>query len=106
MSSSGEHDSQWKMKARIWPMVIQSWDLSFMQCLYFINTTAYHLGRYEPSSSSTKELHGQSNKSRYDRCDLFKLMTIVTNTESLIGRNNLIRSKIPNHWVGLIHKQF
>ena len=25
----------------------------------FINTTAYHLGRYEPSPPSTKELHGQ-----------------------------------------------
>ena len=24
----------------------------------FINTTAYHLGRYEPSTPSTKELHG------------------------------------------------
>ena len=24
----------------------------------FINTTAYHLGRYEPSPPSTKELHG------------------------------------------------
>ena len=26
----------------------------------FINTTAYHLGRYEPSPRSTKELHGLS----------------------------------------------
>ena len=24
----------------------------------FINTTSYHLGRYEPSSPTTKELHG------------------------------------------------
>ena len=27
---------------------------------YVLNTTAYHLGRYEPSSSSTKELHSLS----------------------------------------------
>ena len=26
---------------------------------HFINTTAYHLGGYEPSSPSTKELHGK-----------------------------------------------
>ena len=25
---------------------------------HFVNTTAYHLCRYEPSSSPTKELHG------------------------------------------------
>ena len=30
--------------------------LSLLFCI-FINTTAYHLGRYEPSPPSTKELH-------------------------------------------------
>ena len=33
--------------------------LSLLFCI-FINTTAYHLGRYEPSPPSTKELHGQT----------------------------------------------
>ena len=30
--------------------------LSLLFCI-FINATAYHLGRYEPSPPSTKELH-------------------------------------------------
>ena len=34
--------------------------LSLLFCI-FINTTAYHLGRYEPSPPSTKELHGPTN---------------------------------------------
>ena len=34
--------------------------LSLLSC-NFINTTAYHLGRYKPSYPSTKELHGCKN---------------------------------------------
>ena len=40
--------------------VKQIWSMSFMHWLYFchfINTTAYHLGRYKPSSLSNRELH-------------------------------------------------
>ena len=32
-------------------------DALFLLFCIFINTTAYHMGRYEPSPSSTKELH-------------------------------------------------
>ena len=46
----------------IYPIVKQIWLLHFMHCLpilywhFFIKTTAYCLGRYEPSAPSTKEL--------------------------------------------------
>ena len=56
-----ERDSKINMKAHICLIVKQIWLLSFMQCLYFwhfTNTTANHLGWYEPSSDFTKELHG------------------------------------------------
>ena len=33
-------------------------DALFLIFCNFMNTTAYHLGRYEPLPSSTKELHG------------------------------------------------
>ena len=33
-------------------------DALFLLFCIFINTTAYHLDRYEPSPPSTKELHG------------------------------------------------
>ena len=48
----------------ICPMVKQMWSLTFMHCLYFwhftqqLNLGAYLLGSCEPSSPSTKELHG------------------------------------------------
>ena len=35
--------------------------LSLLFCI-FINTTSYHLGRYEPSPPSTKELHAVGQK--------------------------------------------
>ena len=38
-------------------------------CLDLSNTTAYHLGQYEPSSLSTKELHalvGNAAKGLYE----------------------------------------
>ena len=35
-------------------------DALFLLFCIFINTTAYHLGRYEPSPPSSKELHGSS----------------------------------------------
>ena len=41
-------------------LVIAIYTLSQLFCK-FINTTAYHLGRYEPSPPSTKELHGCTN---------------------------------------------
>ena len=55
---------QEEKKDRIGPKVKQF----FVMVLYapsvifccLINTTAYHLGRYEPSSPSSKELHGSS----------------------------------------------
>ena len=34
-------------------------DALFLLFCIFINTTAYHLGRYEPSPPSTKELHAR-----------------------------------------------
>ena len=37
-------------------LVIVVYTLSLLLCK-FINTTSYHLGRYEPSPPSTKELH-------------------------------------------------
>ena len=37
-------------------------DALFLLFCIFINTTAYHLGRYEPSPPSTKELHGYANE--------------------------------------------
>ena len=40
-------------------LVIALDTLSLLFCI-FINTTAYQLGRYEPSPPSTKELHGYS----------------------------------------------
>ena len=40
-------------------LVIALYTLSLLFCK-FINTTAYHLGRYEPSSPYTKELHGHT----------------------------------------------
>ena len=33
----------------------------FPKDVFDINTTAYHLGRYEPSSPSTKELSGRNH---------------------------------------------
>ena len=41
-------------------LVIALCTLSLLLCK-FLNTTAYHLSRYKPSSSSTKELHGISS---------------------------------------------
>ena len=38
-------------------LVIALYTLSLLFCK-FINTAAHHLGRYEPSPPSTKELHG------------------------------------------------
>ena len=39
------------------PLVIVIETMSLLFCI-FINTTDYHLGRYEHSPPSTKELHG------------------------------------------------
>ena len=61
-SCNWEHDSYWEMKARVYPIVkqiIALHALSLLLC-YFIFTTAYHLGRYKPSSPSTKEFHGSN----------------------------------------------
>ena len=56
MSSSEEGD-----EGGHWPncqtnLVLVHHELSLLFC-HFINTTAYHFGRYKPSSPSTKELH-------------------------------------------------
>ena len=38
--------------------------LSLLFCI-FVNSTAYHLGRHEPSPPSTKELHGYPDSREY-----------------------------------------
>ena len=52
-------------KARIGPMVNQIWLATVLHALslvfdYLINATAFHWGRYEPSSLSAKELNDPS----------------------------------------------
>ena len=51
------------MKAHIGPIIKRIWILPFKNCLFVltyttINTTAYRLGLYKPTSPPTKELHG------------------------------------------------
>ena len=50
--------------------------LSLLFCI-FINTTAYHLGRHEPSPPSNKELHGS--------VDLYVLTTYGCRFEYHVG---------------------
>ena len=42
-------------------------DALFLLFCIFINTTAYHLGRYKPSPPSTKELHGWRKYQKKER---------------------------------------
>ena len=81
-----EHDRKWEMKARICPFAQQIWLLSLLFG-HFINTTAYHLDRYEPPSS-TEEFNQWTCKGLYEQW--------ITKQERFSFKFQYVCRRVPN----------